>query len=185
MNSLIGRVSSSLIIFTVFALSTIASPAEPTPTFIIFKYQHIVGKEIDDCLRDAKRRWCHSHFQLDFTGSSISLDADIETDSLFQPISYVAKGQNSTRSYVDLSVAVEGQHVTVRDSSATQSLSLPAKFFTLQQDVPILTQELLLRYWQSHGRPNRIRLLPAGEVRIWQRGVDRLPGRAGERLTRY
>src|SRR5437870_5366415 len=106
MNSLVGRVSLSLIIFVVFALSTIASPAESTPTFLIFKYQHIVGKEMDDCHHDAKGRRCHSHFQLDFTGSSISLDGDIETDPFFQPRSYAAKGQNSTRSYVDLNVAI-------------------------------------------------------------------------------
>src|SRR6266446_4078452 len=184
MNSLIGRVSISLIILVVFALSTIALPTEPTPTFIIFKYQHIVGKEMDDCHHDAKGRRCHSHFQLDFTGSSISLDADIETDPSFQPISYIAKGQNSTRSFVDLNVAIEGQLATVNESGVKRSLSLPAKFFTLQQNVPILSQELLLNYWLNHGRPNRIRILPAGDVRIWQRGIDRLRG-AGERLTRY
>src|SRR5947208_10299456 len=115
MNSLIGRVFSSLIIYVVFALSTIASPTAPTPTFLIFKYQHIVGKEIDDCRQDAKGRRCHSHFQLDFTGSSISLDADIETDPSFKPISYLAKGQNSTRSHVDLTVTIEGKRATLRD----------------------------------------------------------------------
>src|SRR5207248_3606593 len=185
MNSLIGRVFISLIIFVVFALSTIASPTEPTPTFLIFKYQHIVGKEMDDCHHDAKGRRCHSHFQLDFTGSSISLDADIETDKSFQPISYVAKRQNSTRSYIDLNIAIEGQRATLNESGVTRWLSLPVKFFTLQQDVPILTQELLLGYWHSHGRPDRISILPAGEVRIWQRGTDQLPGHAGDRLMSY
>src|SRR5207237_9547912 len=154
---------SSLIIFTVFALSESASPTQPTPTLVSFKYQHIVGEEIDDCHNDAKGRRCHSHFQLDFTGSSISLDADIETDKSFQPISYVAKGQNSTRSYIDLSVAIEGERVTLRDRGATRTQSLSGKFFTLQQNVPILTQELLLDYWRSHGRPNRLQLIPAGE----------------------
>ena len=185
MNSLIGRISSSIIIFVVFVLATIASPTEPTPTFLIFKYQHIVGKEMDDCHHDAKGRRCHSHFQLDFTGSSISLDADIETDPSFQPVSYIARGQNSTRSFVDLNVAIEGQLATINESGVKRSLSLPAKFFTLQQNVPILSQELLLNYWLNHGRPNRIRILPAGEVRIWPRGTDQLPGYAGERLTRY
>src|SRR5437588_13038049 len=122
MNSLIGRVSISLIILVVFALSTFASPAEPTPTFIIFKYQHIVGKEIDSCRQEAQGRRCHSHFQLDFTGSSISLDADIETGTSFQPISYTSKGQNSTRSYTDLNVAIEGQQATLNESGVTRSL---------------------------------------------------------------
>src|SRR3984893_7202376 len=185
MNNLIGRVFTALIIFAVLALSALASPTEPNPTFLIFKYQHIVGKEIDDCRQDAKGRRCHSHFQLDFTGSSISLDADIEIDPSFQPLAYAAKGQNSTRSYIDLNVAIESQRATVRDGGVMRTLSLPTRFFTLQQDVPILTQELLLAYWRNHGRPGRITILPAGEVRIWQRGSDQLPGGAGERLTRY
>jgi len=113
------------------------------------------------------------------------LDADIETESLFQPLSYVAKGQNSTRSYVDVGVAIEGQQATLRDNGSTRSLPLPARFFILQQNVPVLTQELLLNYWRNHGRPIRIPLLPAGEVRIWQRGRNQLPGRAEESLTRY
>src|SRR5437588_3324497 len=137
MNSLIGQVSRSIIIFAVFALSTIAAPTELTPTFLIFKYQHIVGKEIDDCRQDARGQRCHSHFQLDFTGSSISVDADIETDKSFQPISYTAKGQNSTRSYIDLNVAIEGERASLRDGGITSTQSLPAKFVTLQQDVPI------------------------------------------------
>jgi imidazolonepropionase-like amidohydrolase len=185
MNNLIGRAFTTLIIFGASALSVFASQTEPTPTFLIFKYQHIVGKEMDDCRQDAKGRRCHSHFQLDFTGSSISLDADIETDSSFQPVSYVSKGQNSTRSYVDLNIVIEGQRVTLRNGGATRTLSLPAKFFILQQDVPILHQELLLWYWRNHGRPGRISILPAGEVRIWQRGIDQIRGSSGERLTRY
>src|SRR5437868_8369916 len=143
MNNLVKRACRSIIVCALVALSAFASPTEPTPTFLIFKYQHIVGKEIDNCSQDAKGRRCHSHFQLDFTGSSISLDADIETDPSFQPVSYVAKGQNSTRSYIDLSVAIEGDRVTLRDSGATRTQSLSGKFFTLQQDVPVLNQEIL------------------------------------------
>src|SRR5438067_11459906 len=138
MNNLVKRACRSIIVCALVALSAFASPTEPTPTFLIFKYQHIVGKEIDNCSQDAKGRRCHSHFQLDFTGSSISLDADIETDPSFQPVSYIARGQNSTRSFVDLNVAIEGQLATINESGVKHSLSLPAKFFTLQQNVPIL-----------------------------------------------
>src|SRR5207245_9880275 len=133
---------------------------------------HTLRKELENCLPAATGRRCHSHFHRDFTGSSISLDADIEIDPFFQLCSYVAKGQNSTRSYVDLNVAIEGERATLRDGGATRTQSLSGKFFTLQQDVPILNQELLFGYWLNHGRPNHIRILPAGEVRIWQRGTD-------------
>src|SRR5215471_4790152 len=152
------------------------------PTFLVFKYQHRVGQEIDDCSEAPAGRSCHAHFQLDFTGSSISLDADIRTDKSFQPISFMAKGQNSTRSFVDLKVSIAGSRASVLERGATREMPVPQKFFTLQQDVPLIAQELLFAYWSNHGRPATISLLPAGEARIRSRGINNF---AGEKLTRY
>src|SRR5207253_3170219 len=56
-------------------------------------------------------------------------------------------------------------------------------YFTLQQDVPFVTQELLLAYWRAHHRPERIALVPEGEVRIRQRGAP--SDFHGQKLTRY
>src|SRR5215471_3546522 len=154
------------------------------PTFLIFKYQHQVGREIDGCSEDAAGRSCHSHFQLDFTGSSITLEADIRTDKTSQPISYTAKGQNSTRSFVDLKISIAGGRATIVERGTTRETLVPQKFFTLQQDVPLITQELLFAYWSNHGRPATIPLLPAGEARINSRGIDNFSA-TPERLTRY
>src|SRR5215471_17809315 len=110
------------------------TPTDP-PTFLIYKYQHPVGKEIDTC-NDTGRR-CHSHFQLDFTGSSIALDSEIVTDPFFRPIVLTAKGQNSTRSFVDLTVRVDEGRGTVVENGVTRQIDIPPFFFTLKQDVPV------------------------------------------------
>src|SRR5499427_10261417 len=107
-----------------------------TPTFLVFKYQHPVGHETDVCTEESNGSTCHSHFQLDFTGSSISLDADISTNQSFEPVSYLAKGQNSTRSFIDVNVSVAGKKATIIDGDKHRLVGLPARFFTLQQDVP-------------------------------------------------
>ncbi len=153
------------------------------PTFLIYKYQHIVGKEIDQCADEISGRNCQSHFQLDFTGSSIALEAEIHTTRSFEPISYSAKGQNSTRSFVDLQVSITGRQATIIESGKTRQVTLPQSFFTLQQDVPVVTQELLFNYWQAHGQPPAISLLPAGEVHIRKRGTNQFA--ANQSLTRY
>jgi imidazolonepropionase-like amidohydrolase len=163
---------------------TIATQA-PEPSFQIFKYQHIVGREFDNCKGDARAMHCHAHFQLDFTGSSISLEADLQTGSSFQPILYSAKGLNSTRSFVDLEISIVGQQAKVADNGFIRTAPLPPIFFTLQQDVPAMTQELLFDYWQAHGKPARIALLPEGEVRIRLRGAMKLAGAKAETLARY
>ncbi|HET9399614.1 MAG TPA: amidohydrolase family protein [Candidatus Acidoferrales bacterium] len=157
---------------------------EIKPTFLIFKYQHTVGKEIDDCLGDGTASKCHSHFQLDFTGSSIALDADIETGLGFQPVWYSAKGKNSTRSFIDLEIRVANGQAEIRNREDRQTVSLPPRFFTLQQDVPFIAQELLLDYWRAHGSPDRIALLPKGEVRVRERGITRLADSNSGTLTR-
>src|ERR1043166_7374771 len=151
-------------------------------SFLIFKYQHPVGKEIDSCVEQQAGRSCHSHFQLDFTGSSITLDADIQTDRAKRPISYTAKGHNSTRSFVDLNVTVAGNQATITESATTRRTNVPQTFFTLQQDVPVIAQELLLSYWSARGRPSTIPLLPAGQVDIKTRGTNRFQT---ETFTRY
>jgi len=154
------------------------------PTFLIYKYQHVVGAETDRCEPNGVGTSCHASFQLHFTGSSISLDADISTDTAHQPVSFTAKGRNSTRSSEDVSVTIEGPHATVRENSAERTVPVPSTFFTIQQDVPFIAQELLLAYWRAHHEPDRIALLPIGEVRIRRRGTMTLPADQHE-LTRY
>ena len=161
-----------------------SSGQESQPSFLIFKYQHIVGKEIDDCGQRLPTR-CRAHFQLDFTGSSIALDAEIQTGPAFRPVSYSAKGSNSTRSFLDVKVNVEGNQATVRDNGVTRTVQLPAKFFTLQEDVPFPAQQLLFSYWQHNGKPAIIALLPEGQACIRYRGHDKFLEYDAEALTRY
>ena len=180
-----------IVFFATFMLSAILLLPWPSsasleqsaePTFLIFKYQHIVGKEVDGCADEPEGRKCHSHFQLDFTGSSISLDADVQTDRAKRSISFVAKGQNSTRSYIDVNVRIAGTQSTIIENGVTRQTTVPQRFFALQQDVPVIAQELLFSYWFAQGRPPTIQLLPAGKVNIRERGMNQFQG---ERLTRY
>src|SRR5215469_5598936 len=92
------------------------------PSFVIYKYQHIVGQETDRCQNSAAGTECRAHFQLDFTGSSISLDADVQLAPDFQPLQYTAKGQNSTRSFVDVAVRVGGPLAEVREREESRSV---------------------------------------------------------------
>jgi len=180
---LVGGKRWSLLLTVALALCASAQTSSSDPTFLIFKYQHTVGSETDQCNRDTAGTRCHAHFQLAFTGSSIALDADIQTGPSLQPISYSAKGQNSTRSFLDLNITIDGQQAMIRDTGVERTVLVPHDFFTLEEDVPFITQELLFAYWRAHQKPQSIPLLPAGEVQIRQRGITKSP--SGENLTRY
>lgn len=159
------------ILAVLFAVAVFVLVGADDPTFLVFKYQHPVGIETDHCDPSPAGPSCTAHFELRFTGSSIALDARIRTTPSFEPLEYTAHGQNSTRSFIDV-------HVTPAPAPA-------GPFFTLQEDVPFLAQELLLKYWNRHGRPEQITLLPEGRVRIRLRGTTRLDGPAGDTLSRH
>jgi hypothetical protein len=36
------------------------------PTFEIYKYQHVVGKEMDECTREDEKTKCHARFSAGF-----------------------------------------------------------------------------------------------------------------------
>lgn len=181
-----GRFYRNLLCLSVLAAYFVTRSlcAAADPTFLIFKYQHIVGDEVDDCTGAETFLHCHARFQLRFTGSSISLDADLQTGPAFRVVTYSAHGGNSTRSFVDLDIRIQGKQADVRRNGVSRTAPLPDLFFTLEQDAPFLTQEALFRYWQATGKPARIALLPEGEARIRQRGTLAIAPTA-ESLTRY
>lgn len=169
-------------ILVVFLLHVSMSHAQASPTFLLSKYQHPVGEEVDRCDRPTNGLHCTAHFELKFTGDSVPLDADIATSPSFVPKSYVVKGRNSTRSYLNLEIKITGKQAEILDNGKSRTATLPQHFFTLVQNAPLLTQELLFAYWNKQGQPNSIQLLPAGEVHIQLRGQDQVQG---ERLQRY
>src|SRR5947209_3301995 len=169
-------------IFLAVALSYAQNAASTPPTFLLSKYQHSVGEEVDRCDHSADGLHCTAHFELKFTGDSVPLDAEIATTASFVPKSYVVKGRNSTRSYLDLEIKITGKQAEILENGKSRTANLPQHFFTLVQNAPLLTEELLFAYWNKQGRPNSIKLLPAGEVHIQLRGQDQVQG---ERLQRY
>ena len=60
----------------------------------------------------------------------------------------------------------ENTSVTVQDNTP------PKNFFTLNRYLPVATEMMLLRYWQTHGRPTSLPLLPKGEAIVEYRGKD-------------
>src|SRR5215467_3435240 len=107
------------------------------PTFLLFKYQHPVGEEIDTCQRFTDRVRCTAHFELKFTGSSVPLDAELETDASFTPKSYIVKGRNSTRSDLSLEIKIIGTQAEIVEDGRQRTVSLPQHFFTVVQNAPL------------------------------------------------
>ena len=88
---------------------------------------------------------------------------------------------------VDVEVEVSGGVARVSDLGATAEVELPTDFFTTRGYAPLAGRALLVRYWEHHGRPDQISVVPGTSsgsnsvIHVDERGTDRL--RVGDRVV--
>jgi hypothetical protein len=63
---------------------------------------------------------------------------------------------------VDLSVLVENGRASIRTAAGTSSAAVTEPFFVARGYAPLAARAWLVRYWETHGRPRRLRSIPDG-----------------------
>ncbi|HEY4111633.1 amidohydrolase family protein [Puia sp.] len=142
--------------------------------FFLHKFAQNIGQEVyyrtagDSGVSYAVR------FKFVDRGSPVPLIARILLTPSGEPLRFWIKGNTSRFSTVHDSVSVTGSkaYAKVDDSSFTQEIKGPA--FPVAGYSPATVQMLLLQYWNKHGRPEKLRLLPTGSVSIKMSGYDTL-----------
>src|ERR1035438_6693973 len=104
-----------------------------------------------------------SHFEYTERGSNVPLNATLRMKPDLTPIHFEAKGKSYRPFSVDAVVDVnaDSRSSTVREFDRTRSATLPARFFTISGYAPFSVQMMMLRYWNTHGRPARLPQSPA------------------------
>ena len=102
---------------------------------------------------------------------------------------FEARGKSYRFVTVDAGFDADGDSAVVRNLGDSSRVKRPARYFTARGYPPFAGQALLVRYWEQHGRPPRLRLFPGDStntVAVQFRGEDtvRANGRA-MRLRRY
>jgi imidazolonepropionase-like amidohydrolase len=151
-------------------------------SFFLHKFAQNIGKETyrrqvgDSGVSYAIR------FKFTDRGMAVPLDARLLVTAEGEPLRFWVKGSTSRFSTIYDSVVIAGGKawITVGDSSYSRALKGPA--FPVGGYSPGTVQMMLLRYWNAHGRPERLALLPTGTVNIRQDGYDTLTW-IGQRLV--
>ena len=161
------------------------APAD-SATYVLHKFAQPIGRETYRLTRTAQADTYDVRFRFVDRGSAVALRARLATTPAGEPLALVVKGQTSRFSTIDDSVALGPAQAYVRVDSAGRIVARPALAFPVAGYAPGTGQWLLLRYWQQHGRPASLPLLPGGTVRIREDGHDtlRYQGRPLV-LTRY
>src|SRR5579872_1753327 len=89
----------------------------------------------------------HARFEYTERGSNVALNATLRMKPDLTPEQYEAHGRSYRPFKVDVSVTPANE---------------TGPFFTIDGYAPLSVQMMMLRYWLGHGKPKRLRQLPAG-----------------------
>ena len=155
------------------------APAD-TATFLLHKFAQRIGKETYRLTRTAQAYTYDVDFKFVDRGSPVALRACIALTPGGEPLSLVAKGRTSRFSTINDSLQVldGGTHYRIYNYQGEDvldyKLNPSTPLFPVAGYSPGTGQWLLLRYWQQHGRPASLAMLPSGTVRIREDGQDTL-----------
>ena len=119
----------------------------------------------------------HATFEYTERNSRVPLTATLRMKPDLTPLEFEIHGKSYRPFSVDAHFVSEGK-------------SVPERFFTIDGYAPFSVQMMMLRYWNSHGRPARLAQFPAdrsdADISIEIRGEDTIEaGGKKIRLTRY
>ena len=148
----------------------LGAQAADSGRFAIYKLQHKVGYETWTRHGDSlATRWLFTYI-----GSTVRLAESIVTGRGGQPIALHAHGGTSTLTDVDLDVVVRATDARVTDRGVEHAVPLRANGFPVHMYPPAATEQALVSWWVSRGRPATLPLVPDGTARFERRGADTL-----------
>jgi imidazolonepropionase-like amidohydrolase len=170
-----GAVCFSLLLFicssfVLFAQTT--SPANESGKFTLHKFEQPIGEETYTIAHDGGSLTLKTDFAFTDRGTKVPLSATLKAADDYTPQSFIIKGKTSRISDIDSDVELNGSNATIRQGKDTRSVAAPQSFFTISGYAPVAMQMALIRYWRAHGSPAQLAMLPAGEVRIQDRGEE-------------
>jgi imidazolonepropionase-like amidohydrolase len=154
-------------------LAASALRADEQGKLSLYFLQLPVGQETYE-LRDGV---LHASFEYTERNSRVPLTATLRMKPDLTPLDFEIHGKSYRPFSVDAHFVAEGK-------------SVPERFFTVDGYAPFSVQMMMLRYWNTHGRPARLAQFPAdrsdADISIEITGEDTIQsGGKKIRLTRY
>ena len=178
----------------VAALLLIGAPvstqlSSDTGTLLVSLIDRPVGKETYDLKTDGSGFSFTGDLDLTERNGRLQVSSTLKLGADLTPTHFSVKGKSYRFVNIDTTVDVADGMAKVTNLGVTRSFEVPKQFFTANSYSPLAARALLVRYWEKHGKPSTLAVLP-GEptrgVQIEYEGVDTV--RAGDKsikLRRY
>ncbi|HXI20753.1 MAG TPA: hypothetical protein VNH46_06690, partial [Gemmatimonadales bacterium] len=162
-----------------------ALPRE-TGQFILHKFERPIGREEYSLTLRQDGLALADTFEFTDRGTTVPLGTTASFGEDLSPHRLVQRGRDSRHSTMDLAVDVLGDSARIRMDSLRTTVPVTGPTFAIAGYAPIAMQQLLIRYWERHDRPDTVSGLPHGRIAIDRRGLDSVSvqGRVVP-LTRY
>jgi len=141
-------------------------------TFRLHKFEQAIGEEKYTVGSIANEVILDSAFEFTDRGTRVPLTAKLRTTSALVPVSFSAKGDIARGISLDAAVEATADKIRIRLEKDSKNTARPDKFFFISGYAPAAMQMILMRYWESAGRPAKLQTYPAGEIAIEDRGAD-------------
>jgi len=161
------------------------APSAESGVVLVSLIDRPVGRETYSIWPDPDGVTFTANLDLTERGGRLQVASSLRATSDLTPVEFTVKGKSYRFVNVDAAVKVAGGMATVTNLGETKTFEAPRRFFTAQSYAPLAARALLLRYWDSHGRPASLPVIPGEptrEVRIEQRGTDAIVA-GGRKIT--
>lgn len=177
----------------IFAFAAIAGLPGQAPvdtgTVLVSLIERPIGRETYELRADGQGWLFTGDLNLLERGGTLQFKASLHLDADLSARRLTTAGRTYRFVNSDVNVEIAGLAAQVTQFGQTTRVPLPRTFFAALSYAPLTSRALLIRYWERHGRPANVALVPGTptrNVRIQSRGTDTVRlGAQNVRLKRY
>ena len=192
--TIVGLIFTLLTINSAVSAQTTSRQSRPaskvieTGKFRFYETRQVKGEETYEIKRTSDSSLeASAKIDLPYMGEEEkpALRATLITRNDLTPTSFQIEGTRPLGVPIKTTIIVHDNVATINregSSEPSRPVAAPKTFFTFGGYVPVTIEMLLVRYWLTHGRPAKLRVLPQGEALIQHRGRDAVTV-AGRRIN--
>ena len=183
-----GAIFVVAFVFAAIGGSAGQSPVE-TGSILVSLIERPIGRETYELRKDGQGWQFTGDLNLTERGGALQYKASLHLDADLTPRRLTAAGRTYRFVNSDVTVEIADRTAQVTQFGETTRVPVPGAYFAALSYAPVSARALLIRYWEKHGQPADLTVVPGTPtrtVRIRSRGTDAV--RAGAetvRLKRY
>jgi|SRR5579872_32302 len=152
--------------------SNASSAAAESGKFRLHKFEQPIGEESYTITRQDEILTVKSQFIFTDRGGRVPLTTTLKAASDYSPRAFSTQGRTCRFCPIDWEITGAEKSFRIRQEQETRTVAAPDIFFIISGYAPVAMQMAMIRYWQTHGSPAQLAIVPSGTIRIQDRAQE-------------